>query len=269
MILDYTTYLTETGGYGLNTRTHNRDLFFHEWEKCKYCDNKIETVFSKGLVDIKTLPEVNWHKSETVIKCEGCGWWQHKFHSYLEGEQSFGFKDWQLEVDNAILRTFKINSNKIPVLSLRNYLTSKNDKIFNIHHKKMEELVASVLKEHFDCDVDIVGKSSDGGIDLILVNSDNPIMVQVKRRICKDKTESVKEVRDLLGATLLKNGRNCAFVTTADHFSKEAKEASRNAIAKNIVDTFELYDYKRFFDIMNSLKKTKSFEFKHLLKLKE
>jgi hypothetical protein len=46
----------------------------------------------------------------------------------------------------------------------------------------MEELVASVLPEHFACTAHVVGKTNDGGVDLILIDADEPIIVQVKRR---------------------------------------------------------------------------------------
>lgn len=268
MIQDYTTYISEIGGYGLNTKIQNRELFFHNWEKCKYCNGQINTVFSKGLVDLETIVGVNFHKSEEVIKCNSCGWWQHKFHSYLDGDMN-RLKDWQIEVSNAILRTFEIGSNLTPIMSLRNYLESNKEKVFEIHHKKMEELVASVFNEHYKCEVKIIGKSSDGGIDLILINSDNPIMVQVKRRTKKNKTVSVKEIRDLLGATLLKGARNCAFVTTADHFSTQAITATNEAIVKDLVTTFELYDFNRFFNILNSLSSIKKSKFQDLIRLKD
>ncbi|MDM8161479.1 restriction endonuclease [Labilibaculum sp. K2S] len=108
----------------------------------------------------------------------------------MEGE-SWGFKDWQLDINSAILRSFEISSNEVPILSLRTYLTQQNEKIFEIHHRKMEELVASVFREYFACEVKIVGKSCDGGIDLILIMSDNPILVQVKRR--KTKLNQLKK----------------------------------------------------------------------------
>ena len=40
-------------------------------------------------------------------------------------------------------------------------------------------------------------------------------------------------------------------MTTADHFSQEAINARNTVIEKNSVESFELYDYKRFFDMLN------------------
>ena len=44
--------------------------------------------------------------------------------------------------------------------------------------------------------------SGDGGKDLILIESDKSIVVQVKRRQSRHKTETASCVRDLIGATL-------------------------------------------------------------------
>jgi len=269
LILDYTNYISEIGSYGLNSPTNNKDLFFVEWKFCKYCNTRIETIFNKGLIDTKTLPGANWHKSEQVKECKNCGWWQHTFYSYLVGESTWGFKDWQLDINSATLKRFETNSKLIPIEILRKYIQKNNDEIFNIHHKKMEELVASVFREHYDCEVEIVGKSNDGGVDLIVINSDYPIMVQVKRRKSKNKTEPVKEIRDLLGATLLKSSRNCAFVTTANHFSSEAIKSTKIAIEKSIVDSFELFDCHRLLGMLSLYKKSEDLKYGHLLKLKE
>lgn len=83
----------------------------------------------------------------------------------------------------------------------------------------MEKLVASIFRKHFLCEMKEVGKSHDGGIDLIMIESENPTIIQVKGRKTSSRTESVKEIRDLLGATLPPGSSNCIFVTTADHFS--------------------------------------------------
>lgn len=78
---------------------------------------------------------------------------------------------------------------------------------------------------------------------MILINSDEPIIVQVKRRMDRRKTETVREIRDLIGATLLADSRKCIFVTTSDHFSKSAINARDCSLTKSIVDSFELYDF--------------------------
>ncbi|WP_442913423.1 hypothetical protein [Labilibaculum sp. K2S] len=60
---------------------------------------------------------------------------------------------------------------------------------------------------------------------------------------------------------MLEGAKNCAFVTTAGHFSPQAIKTARKAISNNLVDTFELFDCNRFLDALNSLGTPKSFEF--------
>lgn len=251
MILDYSNYLTQSGGYGMNTQQSNRELFFDKRGFCQFCKENTQKVHHHSEVDTSTLPKLDWHKVEEVWECELCGWWEYLFYSYMEGEQSWGMKDWELSINSATLKKFDIGSNSIPIDTLQKYIQNNNDEIFQIHHKKMEELVGSVFKNHYNCDVHHVGKSSDGGRDLILIESDKPTIVQIKRRTTKDKTESVKEIRDLLGATLLSDSRNSIFVTTANHFSKQAIEAADTAVTKKIVDSFQLYDFDKFMNVLN------------------
>ncbi len=251
MILDYNDYVSQTEEYGLNTGSRKADdesLFFFKREFCVFCNRKTERIYNDPRVDIKTIPGVAWHKINSVFSCS-CGWWEHTLYGYLEGEHQ-GFKDWAFEVDSAILRRFNIDSNKMPIQSLRKYLASKSEHIYHIHHKKMEELVASVLSEHYACEAHVVGKTNDGGVDLILIESDEPIIVQVKRRTKEGKVEPASQIRELIGATLLQDSRQCAFVTTADHFSKQAVKTRNIALKKNLVSRFDLIDLNKFIDLL-------------------
>jgi len=251
MILDYNEYVTQSEQYGLNTgpkRSDEKSLFFHKREFCVFCNKRTEKVYSDPGVDTDTLPGVGWHKINGVFTCS-CGWWEHTFYGYLDGENQ-GFKDWAFEIDSAILRKYNIDSNELPIQSLREYLVKKADDIYQIHNSKMEELVASVLGEHFTCEAHVVGKSHDGGVDLILVESDCPIIVQVKRRKRRGKVEPVRLIRELIGATLLKGSKECVFVTTADHFSNEAIKARNMALEKNIVRRFDLIDINKFINLL-------------------
>lgn len=256
MILDYNDFVSQSEEYGMNTghrKPDSESLFFHKREFCVFCNKKTGKIYSNPRIDTDTLPGVAWYKIDDVYVCS-CGWWEHTFYGYLEGERE-GFKDWAFEVDSAILRRYDVDSNQVPIQSLREYLETKSDDIYNIHHKKMEELVVSVLSDHFSCKAHIVGKTNDGGVDLILIESDHPIIVQVKRREKRNKVESVSQIRELIGATLLKGGSECIFVTTADHFSKGAIQSRNKALKMGIVNRIELIDFKMFIDLLQLYKK--------------
>jgi restriction system protein len=266
MILDYSQYISQNEEYGMNTgpkKADNESLFFHKREFCVFCNRKTERIYDDPRVDTETIHGVAWHNINSVFSCS-CGWWEHTFYGYLEGERE-GFKDWAFEVDSAILRQFNIDSNKIPIQSLRQYLAGKLEDIYHIHHKKMEELVASVLSEHYACEAHVVGKSHDGGVDLILIESDQPIVVQVKRRTKESKVEAANQIRELIGATLLQDSRQCIFVTTADHFSSQAVETRNMALKKNLVHRFDLIDLNKFVDLLQLHKKSSVVPWKKLI----
>ena len=183
-----------------------------------------------------------------IIRQCPCGWWE-----MVDGEHSDCFGDFVETgmLRSAILREFSIQDRELPIDLLREELNKRPQILYGLHSSKMEELVGSVFSEHFACEVVLCGRSHDGGFDLLLVESDNPTLVQVKRRTRPDKVESVAEVRHLLGATLLAGACACAFVTTADRFSREAKQAAIAAIEKGLVQRYELVDVHRFVDILH------------------
>jgi restriction system protein len=255
MILDYSEYSSQNYSYGLNSgpkKTEDESMFYYKREYCVFCKKKTEQIYNKPWVDTETIPGVAWHKINSVHICD-CGWWEHTFYGYLEGEEK-GFKDWTYEIDSAIIKKYNIESKDIPIKALNKYLSKNYDDIFKIHHKKLEELVGDVLSEHFLCVAHVVGQANDGGADVILIEAEEPIIVQVKRRTKSGKVESANLIRELIGATLLKESQQCIFVTTADHFSKQAVETKDDFLKKKIVKRFDLIDYHKFFSILNLTK---------------
>jgi hypothetical protein len=185
---------------------------------------------------------------ETIYYCQNDGWWQHKIYE----RQDVSPKNWYSTIHEGILKTYDDTSSIVPIQVLNDYIFINPDKITNIHDKKMEELVASVFGDFYNCEAKVVGKSSDGGIDVILIDSDSPTMIQVKRRRSLLHTESVSGIRDLLGATLLNQTNKCIFVSTADKFSKEAEKTASLAIKLGLVKKFDLVDYDRFVSMLKS-----------------
>lgn len=260
-ILDYSEYSIFRTEYGLNSQKSKHENYYDKIGWCPFCSKDAFKLNSKS--DSFTYEFGPWREiSEKVWQCE-CGWWQIYFYSYIEEESIY--KDWYETVYSSQLKKFSIGDRNIPIKILRSYLEKHEEKIFQINDKRMEELVASIFREHFQCDVKEVGKSHDGGVDLIMIESDKPTIIQVKRRKSPTKTENVKEIRDLLGATLLSESKRCIFVTTADHFSKDAINSRNAAIRKNIVESFELFDYRSFLDMLHLYKTDVSETWKQFL----
>ncbi|WP_312649318.1 restriction endonuclease [Aminipila sp.] len=246
IILSYSEFSKDTTSYGINSGNKRNEIFYEKIGWCPFCNRQAMQQVSMS-ENYKTNFGPMRELIEQVWQCT-CGWWQIYYYSHLDDGDSW--KDWEIYVYNAQLKKFNIGARQVPIKILRDYLESHYDRICDINDKKMEELVAAVFREHYSCEVIEVGKSHDGGVDLLLVNSDCPTIIQVKRRRTSAKTESVKEIRDLLGATMLFGSSKCIFVTTADHFSPDAINSRNIAISKKIVDSFELYDYNSFFDLV-------------------
>jgi len=185
----------------------------------------------------------------------GCGWWQHEriydTRCYTNYAPGLDVIERSAELKHAIVSSYDISSDKTPTETLRSYAQRNPDIIYNIHPVKMEKLVQSVFSDHYACEVIHCGRSHDGGVDLVIVNSDSPTLVQVKRRQDPKHTESVSSIREFLGAIMLNSSKHGIYVTTADHFSKMSQDAKHLALERNLVKQFELVDFRSFIEILN------------------
>lgn len=181
--------------------------------------------------------------------CMTCGWWETDitedvpYDPYLlmPGSQHY----------RSILRTFDPTVEELPVRTLQEYAKKNPDVLYSITYRNMEELVKSVFQNFYKCYVHHIGKTGDGGIDLLLVQSDKTVAVQVKRRKSPSATEGVQLVREFLGAMLL-DGKQCGIiVTTANRFTKGAAKAAAKAVKAGFTNRFDLIDFKSFIDILS------------------
>ena len=156
------------------------------------------------------------------------------------------------------MREFKIDELELPIATLQNELKKKPKILYEIHDKKFEELVAKVLGEFYNVEVQIIGKRNDGGIDLIYIESDTPFAIQVKRRKTENKVETVEVVREFLGAVLLKGYSHGKLVTTASKFSSGAKLTKEEIIKTGLMHEFELMDFQRFLDMFHFTSSSKT-----------
>lgn len=68
----------------------------------------------------------------------------------------------EVKVKAAILRKYETNSKDAAIKALNDYIYNNPSKIYDIHHKKMEELTKSVFQEYYNCEAEMIGKSHDG-----------------------------------------------------------------------------------------------------------
>ena len=130
-----------------------------------------------------------------------CGWWEYsyKFKEEKDLINEVDDKIWHM-LNYGILKEFKVSDKHIPIATVINELERNKSILYDINPYKLEDLVGQVFSSYYNCEVKHVGKTGDGGIDLIMINSDSPILVQVKRRTKSEHIELVSPIREFVGA---------------------------------------------------------------------
>ncbi|HEY4643010.1 MAG TPA: restriction endonuclease [Thermoanaerobaculia bacterium] len=222
----------------------NKGLFFALRGWCPYCGAQSSLIYDTGNRDAEPSLEDGWSSPKISVwtsrawSCPSCGWWEVETIQKWAGEPYAD--ETELCIYHASLRHFDITSKEIPVATLIDHLASSPQSIEHISPYKMERLVEAVFREHYHCEAVHCGRSNDGGLDLILIDGDEPIAVQVKRRERRSRTESVVLIREFLGACLLGGYTKGIIVTSAHDFSPAARLAAHKAVTKDLVDSFEL-----------------------------
>ncbi|MBU1171296.1 MAG: restriction endonuclease [Proteobacteria bacterium] len=216
--------------------------------KCKYCGATTKSI-DNGEIDLHVHLGAGYRKFK-VFSCDICGWWEiHLAHNWYRG---YEYECGRI-THTAILRRFDPCDLSLPVDILSHHLTKHQETIYHIAPRKMEELVQSVLSDFFDCEVSLVGKSGDGGVDLLLLHSDKPTVIQVKRRQNPNSKERVHLIREVLGATLLSGYRRACIVSTAYEYTEPAKKTANSAVESGLLSSFELIDAEAFFRMLNCI----------------
>lgn len=268
MILDYSQYISVSGEEGIvnfKSVENTMDNVNKKLGYCPFCKTKIN-----NRIYYTENNKISWCRAveyESVNQCPKCGWWEHKY-TFSSDDIDEGVRATSVELSQAVLRRYDDNSKTIPIEVLNKYITENPDKIYGINDRKMEELVACVFKDFHDCEIKLVGKSHDGGKDLILIDGEEKTFVQVKRRTQASKVEPVSSIRDLIGASIIEDAKACIFVSTADHFSRNAVNVAEKVVRDNKFDSFELIDYHRFVDMLNLKRDKMPNEWEKVLKVR-
>lgn len=219
-----------------------RKMFYGD-KLCPFCSTKLEKVF----LGIQSAPrDRDLFFEGRVFECPKCGWWTYKTHfsdaidSYDEIHDICTDKRYY-----AITKSYDISDKQIPIEILTAELKKKTDLIYDIAPYKLEELAQSILRGVYDCEVHHVGKTGDGGKDLIVLESDSPILVQVKRRQNPDHVELIKGVREFVGTLYIENERKGIYITTAKRFSRGCEGVKKVLLDNRKLDYFEFVNYDK------------------------
>lgn len=265
IVLDYSEHLEDSYEYsqkGPNSAIQRIDTskpndaqrFFSKRGYCPFCSKDASLVFDHYCHHTRNL--CDFHGFVRVWECTDCGWWEilDKFSE----EKDFITEVDSLHWDNlkyAIVRRYDISKHETPVKTLIAELRRNKQLLYEMEPRRLEHVTQYVFSSFYNCEVKHVGKSHDGGIDLIVIQSDEPILVQVKRRESPRATESVSTVREFIGAMYLKNARHGVIVSTAQRFSREAQNSARKIVADRKFLLFDLIDYGRFCAMLDVVKK--------------
>jgi len=204
-------------------------------QACPYC--------GEALAKPKELTNVGLHTTTTfyssVDVCDLCGFWRYAFGDTLTGvEWTVPFtRSFQPEAHTPALAELAARAHDSP--ERLNVLSPLNFELF----------VGTVLKEHMECDVKHVGGTHDGGIDLLVLDADPPLVVQVKRRRRRDSAEGVEVVKTMF-ATMFGGGHGRGMVvTSANRFTRGARAWARLPSLSHAGFEIDLVDINRLIDM--------------------
>lgn len=186
------------------------------WPDCPLCATR--TVCLSTETYDSSASNDYWSGHYSLYQCRGCCWWTLRHHSGLADPSVEAYRE---SSPVSVAGEFQIGDKDIPLSHLRRYVQGNPESVSGLHPRKVEELIASIFREH-GFRVELTAYSNDGGVDLILFESNaQPTAVQVKR-YRTDRKVRVEEVRDFLGAMVLGGYAKGIFLTTG-HFTRGAR----------------------------------------------
>jgi restriction system protein len=218
---------------------------------CRFCRQKyLEILHSTQ--SSKTNTRKSDHLNKRLFVCQTCGWWKadglHSLDFLYRGEPTHNAQTHYGAA--ASLSELSLDDISVPLDDVRSYLLAKYEKRFEMAPKLFEETVASVFRD-IGYEAVVVGRSGDGGIDIILERGQETIGVQIKRY--SDAIE-VEQIRSLVGALVLK-GMTCGVFVTTSKFRRGAKLAEKAYATQGY--KIKLIDAERFYDALKIAKRPK------------
>ena len=177
-------------------------------DRCIFCNQLLE------VANTEEYGESDFRIYWTQKLCSKCGWWtlEYRGNDLDPGQIPLFHHGYAF----GVLERFPVSSVEIPLIELREYLLKYYDARFDIHPRKLEEIVADIFR-NYGHRVELTAYSKDGGIGLFLLSgTDEPTAVQIKRNK-ESRKIGVEEVDQFLGALLRSKLHNGIFVTTSSY----------------------------------------------------
>jgi restriction system protein len=211
---------------------------------CMYCRSQLERDYADE-EDVTTYDTFNYGLSDNfstesrgvIGLCPGCGWWKYAVDTRVGGTPRTEY-----EVAIGSLKELDFSSGIAAVSDVRDYLVARYNDRYSIHPRLMEEVVASIYKDH-GYDTCVTSYSGDGGIDVILRGpNEQTVGIQVKRY--RNKI-SASQIRELVGALVINGHTKGVFITTSE-FQSGALTLTRAGASKGVF--VELVDGAQFLE---------------------
>lgn len=182
---------------------------------CPCCGSLLVQVYHKSVMDDNVPEDLRYEiAGRTVVACNACGMWRAELRHSIEPTIFIVPYLW----------AFHPYRHVAALTSLLDETRNIPSRLYALTPREFELFVGSVLSSYYNCEVYHVGQTRDGGVDLIMVAADQPIMIQVKHRQHEQAVEGIDVVK-LLFASLYPHGHKRGMViTTAHHFSKDASK---------------------------------------------
>lgn len=178
-------------------------------ENCAYCSTQLIKVENETL-------EENMHRDYCLWYCDYCRFWQARIYS--------AFRACMPPSDNWVyiskLREFDTNLPEGCSEELAMHIRQHPNLLHFFNPTRFEKFVADVFRANYtNTEVLHVGKSHDGGVDVLLIDAEKEKwLIQVKRRGVPIPSEGVGTIRDILGAMHLEEARIGIVVSTTERF---------------------------------------------------
>ncbi len=203
-------------------------------KNCTYCLTELLKVEDEVL-------QKSSHRQYCLWYCQNCRFWQARLYSdpFM---RCMPPPDYWAYISK--LREF---NPKLPEGCKKEsalHIRSNPDLLHSFTPKRFEKFVADVFRANYtNAEVLHVGKPYDGGVDVLLIDdSKEQWLIQVKRRESKNHSEGIDTIRNVLGAMHLNGVRRGIVVSTANRFSRNAIQATAKAKAGEYPMIVQLVD---------------------------
>ena len=196
---------------------------FRTVTNCPYCSVELQVESHETVVGLSDEREAG-----AIWDCRNCAYWQVSSIEYfwnapivIDHERAYISK----------LREFDHDLPEGCAPEIAQWIRRHPQAWQTIDPYRLERLTCDILRaNHEECEVIHVGRPDDGGVDVLFIDADeNQWLVQVKRHANEKDSEGVSTIRNLLGAMVLNRKLHGVVVSTADHFTFRAYEATENA----------------------------------------